>query len=261
MAAPDPEMFVLENVYVVGRGKWGDERTLSRGGGANIFLLDGGSELALFDGGMREGIADVVANIHALGFDPGRIKKLFITHAHSDHIHGINELLKHAPLTVYGHAITRETLADGPGIYVPEYKAANVERTPVHELLKDGDSVKVGSFDLKVLEIPGHTPDGLAFTFELKAGLACVTGDTAIGDQPPAKGVIGWISSNWNSNLTHHRKSLERLRALELSAFFPGHGWSHVTPAACRTSLDNCLWRLEQLMSIPHLNTMMPVSL
>jgi glyoxylase-like metal-dependent hydrolase (beta-lactamase superfamily II) len=254
-------MHVIEKVYVVGRGKWGEERPLSRGGGANIFLLDGGSELALFDGGMQPGIADVLANIRSLGFDPDRIRKLFITHTHSDHINGINELLKHIPMTVYGHALARETLADGPGIYVPEFKAAGLERTPVHELLKEGDKVKVGNAEIKVLEVPGHTPDGLAFTMKLNAGHTCIAGDTAIGDQPPAKGVIGWISSNWNSNLTHHTASLERLRALELSAFFPGHGYSHVTASACRTSLDNCLWRLEQLMAIPHLNTMMSVGL
>src|SRR5262249_758659 len=159
--------------------------------------------------------------------------KLFITHTHSDHINGINELLKAAPtMIVYGHAIARETLADGPGIYVAEFTAPGLERTPVHELLKDGDTVKVGNTLFKVLEVPGHTPDGLAFTVDLSGGRACFTGDTAIGDQPPtAKGVIGWISANWKSNVTHHKTSLERLRALELSAFFPGHGYSHVTAA------------------------------
>ena len=254
---------VAGNVYVVGCTEWNGLRRLSRGDSANVHLLDGGSELALIDTGCKKGAADVLANIASMGFDVKKIRTILLTHSHHDHVNGLAEILKSLDCTVYGHRLARETLAGEAGIYQPDYRYAPSDIAPVHELIAEHDTVRVGDTTLKVLEVPGHTPDGLAFTFELPdgAGLGAFTGDTAIGDQAGARGVIGWIDARWNTKLSDFKRSLERLRALELAAFFPGHGFGHVGRADVQQSLDNCVWRIDQLLAIPHLSTMMPVQI
>ena len=268
-------MRLLGNVYLVGCGSWCGGLRLSRGGSCNVYLVDGGTELALIDAGDLDGIEDMLKNIRSLGFDPANIRKIFLTHAHYDHTLGLEMLLKHVKATVYGHSIARETLGghsithetlgQGPGIYQPGLHITIIP-APVHEIVKQGDSVKVGSVTMNVVELPGHTPDGLGFTIQLSEGTGCFTGDTAIGDQPMpdnsvVPGCIGWIDAAWRSNLLHHMASLKLLQAMNLAAFFPGHGISQRTPEQVKLSLEHCVGRLDSLLAIPNLGTMMRVAL
>src|SRR5690349_21013532 len=108
---------VTENIYVVGRSGWGGLKPLCRGDSANVFLIDGGDELALVDCGMGDGIEDILTNVSAIGKAPAKIRKVLLTHAHWDHCGGIAELLKRVDARIYGHRLTRETLAGGNGIY------------------------------------------------------------------------------------------------------------------------------------------------
>ncbi len=248
-------MRVQQDVYVVGRSDWGRLPRLSRGCSCNVFLLDGGDELALIDVGVPDGVDDVLRNVRALGFDPANITKVFLTHSHWDHAAGLAEIQRATRAVAYGHVIAKETMAGGPGIYVPEYHA--MPHTPAHvSAVAEGDVIAVGRHRLAVIEVPGHTPDCIAMTFAMEHGLGCFSGDTAIGDQPTGEGVIGWISWNWRSDLPIFQKSLERLRDLHPASMFPGHGNSHLTPAACATSLEHCLWRLALLRAIPNVETM-----
>lgn len=258
-------MRLTENIYHVGCGAWNATKALSRNGGCNVFAVDCGSELVLIDAGFPDGLDDVFSNLRADGLDPARLKKVLVTHAHSDHVDALAELLRRVDVTIYGHDLTRETLSGREGIYTPETKF-KIIHAPVHEVVKAGDSIAAGNVTFSVIELPGHTPDGLGFTFSVPGGRGCFTGDTAIGDQAmpngeTAKGVIGWIDARWKSNLTHHANSLEQLRGLKLSAFFGGHGVSHLNSTDVQQSLDNCVWRLGLLRAIPHLNTMTPVQI
>ncbi|MBA3848307.1 MAG: MBL fold metallo-hydrolase [Planctomycetes bacterium] len=246
------------DVYVVGRNDWGGLPALSRGCSCNVFLLDGGDELALIDVGVPDGVDEVLRNVRGLGFDPGRIRTVLLTHSHWDHAAALAPMLRATGANAYGHALAKETMSGGPGIYVPEYQA--MPHTPAHVVaIADGDGLDVGRHRLTTIGVPGHTPDSLAFAFATAHGPGCFTGDTAIGDQPTGDGVIGWISCNWRTDLDRFAASLEHLRALKIAAMFPGHGNSHLTRAACDHSLANCQHRLAQLMAIPDLGTMIPL--
>jgi len=251
-------MQLTDRVHLVGRSDWGGLPPLCAGFSCNVFLLDASSELALIDTGMPEGVEDIFSNIRRAGFDSARITKILITHAHWDHTASTAEMLKRIPAArVYGHPLTRATLAGEEGIYMPEYRPPQAPAT-VHHLLNEGDSLAVGDMKLQVLHTPGHTPDGLVFLFDTPAGRHAFTGDTAIGDQPNGRGVVGWFEWVWKSNLTDYIASMQRIRNLNLSAFFPGHGNSHLSRDPVQKSLDNCLARLMQLRNIPDLGTMMP---
>lgn len=242
-----------DRVSIVGCGSWHGLPAYSRGNSCNVFVLDGGSELAMFDIGDPKAVPDVLRNMRREGLDPAKLKKIFITHAHDDHTSGITELLKHVDAKVYGHKLTRETLRTGKGIYHPGFCPTGHINGPVHNIVKDGDSVRVGDLVVKVIGCPGHSPDGLSYCFPVSKGQACFTGDTAIGDQPMHKGVLGLLNFHWWSKLTDYRKSLERLQSLELAAMFTGHGNSQLTRKAVKSSLKNCLAELASLKALPSL--------
>ena len=254
-----PLMKVSENVYCVGRAGWGGFKPLSRGGNSNVFLIDGGSELALVDVGMTAGVDDTLKNVRALGFDPAKITKVFLTHSHWDHAAGLAELQKRLPnAKVYGHRLCKETMGDGPGIYAVDYKPLGHVGGNVGEVVKDGDTVQVGKIKVGVIALPGHTPDSTGYLIDQATGRCCFTGDAAIGDQGKIKGVVGWISANWRSKLNAFDNTIDRLANLKLATIYPGHGLSIVGVGPVAESLKNCKWRLKQLMDIPDLGSMMP---
>jgi hydroxyacylglutathione hydrolase len=250
---------IIERVYHVGCGGWGGGTALARGASCNVYLIDGGSELALVDAGVPESVTDILRNIRSLGFDPQRLRKLLLTHAHWDHCAGTAEWLKQLDLQTYGHAICRETMQGkgNSGIYDVDYMPPVHFSAPVHHVVAGGSEIVVGDVAVKVIELPGHTPDGLGFLIPLNSGAACFSGDTAIGDQPCGKGIIGWIDGHWKSCLSDSKRSLSLMQSLNLSAMFPGHGVSQLGADAVRTSLINCQWRLGLLAGIPQLGSMM----
>ncbi|HYF50808.1 MAG TPA: MBL fold metallo-hydrolase [Planctomycetota bacterium] len=251
---------VTERVFLVGAGVWNDCIGVTEGGSSTTYLIDGGGELALVDCGYRYAVNQLFENVRTLGFDPKKISTVLLTHAHYDHTDGLPELAAALPQAqIHAHPITIETLATNGGIYVPEFKPGDFRPFHVKHVLKEGDTVRVGTRVLRVIETPGHTPDGLCFMMKTDSGLVCLSGDTAIGDQNCAKGVVGWIEAHWGSRLSHFQTSLQRLNAEPIVALLGGHGTASVGREKAATSLKNCLWRVEQLMAIPGLETMMPV--
>src|SRR5438128_7155792 len=69
------------------------------------------------------------------------IARIVETHTHADHISGNRDLA----------AVTRAP------IFLHRAAQAAFE----HETLADGDTIRVGTVDLKILHTPGHTPDSL----------------------------------------------------------------------------------------------------
>lgn len=68
---------------------------------------------------------------------------IFITHHHWDHTNGIDELLKHHSVPVYGP------------------KSDNIPQ--VTHPLKDGDQLTFNGLSFAVIEVPGHTLDHIAY--------------------------------------------------------------------------------------------------
>lgn len=71
------------------------------------------------------------------------LKAILITHRHRDHIGGIDELLQHWPVPVYG--------PDSPHIPQITYK------------LSGGDRLNLPNLQLDVIAVPGHTVEHIAY--------------------------------------------------------------------------------------------------
>jgi glyoxylase-like metal-dependent hydrolase (beta-lactamase superfamily II) len=253
------DIITVDNVSMIGRGLWHGMPAFSDDYSSNCYLIDGGSELALVDVGFATAVPQLLGNVKSLGLDPEKIRKVLLSHAHADHTAGIAELLRHVGAAVHGHALTKETLSGGPGIYRSGFQPVDPVSAPVHEVIQEGDVVRVGDVELTVLGLPGHTPDGLGYLISLPSGFSCFAGDTVDGDQPVKSAVTGWMNSVWGSRVSHPRASLSRLLNLGLHSFFPGHGDPQLGQVAVRDSLEHSLDQVHRLLSIRDLDWLIAI--
>lgn len=152
------------------------------------------------------------------------IKYVIETHSHADFVSGHVELAgKTGAEIVYG-------------------KRANTH-FPTHKVA-DGDQLKVGKIDLKFLETPGHTPEGITIvatdTEDSSAPQKIFTGDTLfIGDvgRPDLIGSKGFTAEQMGGMLydSLHQKILPLSDETEV---YPAHG----AGSLCGKSLSKETW-------------------
>lgn len=101
--------------------------------------------------------------IHAITQLKLKVKGIFLTHAHIDHMAGLNALRKeYVEAKVYMHINDQSYLSD------PDKNLSNAFPNPT--ICEDadcwvnyGDHIKVGGFEFEILETSGHTPGGISF--------------------------------------------------------------------------------------------------
>lgn len=82
--------------------------SLNSGSNANCYYLGNQDEAILVDGGLS--CRETVKRLKRVGLSIRKIKAIFVTHEHGDHIHGVSGLSKKYQLPVY---ITPQTLDNG----------------------------------------------------------------------------------------------------------------------------------------------------
>jgi glyoxylase-like metal-dependent hydrolase (beta-lactamase superfamily II) len=126
--------------------------------GVNCYIVgdEDTREVVVIDpGGHARQIADAVRNLRA------EVRAIVLTHAHFDHVMGVEGLKRAtlAPLMVGEKEKpvfeSVETQGAAFGIAVPPLP--DPERW-----LREGDTVQVGKLQLRVLEVPGHSPGSIA---------------------------------------------------------------------------------------------------
>jgi glyoxylase-like metal-dependent hydrolase (beta-lactamase superfamily II) len=128
-----------------------------------------------------------------------------LTHGHSDHADGIEQVLARWSVPVYlGHE--DEALLSW---HPPQVRLAEPE---------DGRAIKVGRLTIRCMTTPGHTPGGICYRVEGQAQPICFVGDTLFA------GSIG--RANPFSLYPVHLESVRRrvLRLPQGTVLFPGHG-------------------------------------
>lgn len=150
--------------------------------GNNTYLLPG-PEAALIDAGVGD-----AAHLHsvetALAGRP--LMRLLITHAHPDHIGGLD-------------------------VMIAKWPSVDVVRAG-----HPAETVKAGDADLRIVPTPGHAPDHLCFLDE-------TSGDMYCGDLARIGGSIV-IPASKGGDLRKYLDSLKHVRALRPRRLLPGHG-------------------------------------
>lgn len=121
---------------------------LNSGSNANCYYLGNEDEAVFIDAGLS--CRETEKRMCRLGLDIGRVKAIFISHEHSDHVRGVRVLSKKYNLPVY---ITRETLRrvrmnpDDPRVVeMKSGSEVNIGRLTVTPFPKLHDAVQPHSF-------------------------------------------------------------------------------------------------------------------
>ncbi len=134
-----------------------------------------------------------------------RLRAICLTHGHSDHAEGIEDILKAGSVPVYIGPDDLDLLS-----WCPSQHLLSVPQ--------DGETLQVGGLTVRFVTTPGHTPGGICYRVEQAGAPICFVGDTLFA------GSIG--RSNPAGLYETHLASV-RQRVLTLSPdtlLFPGHG-------------------------------------
>ena len=144
---------------------------------------------------------DVKAVLERAAQDEMKVIGALVTHAHFDHVNGLDEFLKDVKGKIYCNKDEAEFL---------KYWASDLK--PV----TDGDKLSVGDIEITFLHTPGHTPGSQCFFVEDKL----VSGDTLFIQACGRCDLPG-------GNPEQMYFSLKRLAALdEKTTLYPGHNYS-----------------------------------
>ena len=130
---------------------------------ANCYILvdEETKDCAIIDAGGDAG--KISAAVESMN---GKPKYLLLTHGHFDHVGGVKEICSKYDIPFYISKIDEEYMEKDNSVFGTLPKASGY--------LKEGDVVKLGSREIKVIETPGHTKGGLCFLIDGKL----FTGDT-----------------------------------------------------------------------------------
>jgi glyoxylase-like metal-dependent hydrolase (beta-lactamase superfamily II) len=122
------------------------------------------------------------SNRSCLIFDPGsegkklihllnnrKLKPLaiFLTHAHFDHIGGVDEVRDYYKIPVYLHKQEEKWLGDaslnGSQFFMIQ---ESITVKPADHILKNEGPMKIGEFEFNISHTPGHSPGSVSYYFE-----------------------------------------------------------------------------------------------
>tara|TARA_B100001027_G_scaffold20613_1_gene12179 strand:+ start:1088 stop:2632 length:1545 start_codon:yes stop_codon:yes gene_type:complete len=176
----------------------------------NCYILgELGGECVVVDPAARsdESLAYLESKISQAVSSGSKIVATIFTHKHPDHIGDISKISEIYKAPIWGSPITLSAIShDGTSSSIEE-----------------GDSFTLrgpnGITEWSVIETPGHCP-----------GHICLVGDTGIvsGDNCVVIGTILVPSSDGNMN--SYISGLDRIRSLEPTMLFPGHGPACTNP-------------------------------
>ena len=147
-----------------------------------------------------------------------KLKYIYLTHCHGDHIGAVNEVKKSLGGKILIHRIESENL-NNPETNLSWYIGMNPIKLEADSRVDDGDLIHIGDIELKVLHTPGHT-NGSSCLYCEKEKLV-FTGDTIFrGTWGRTDLPTGRLEDIMNS-ITNKLMSLP-----EKTICYPGHGKS-----------------------------------
>ncbi len=142
------------------------------------------------------------------------IEKIFLTHAHFDHIMALAELQERTGAEVYIHENEIALLNNAAWNLSSQFAKNLRQYTGKAASVRDCDMIPVGNEYFKVMHTPGHTPGSVCYICEDKL----FSGDTLFYESYGRYDFPG-------GSFSELKNSLQRLANLDGDyAVFPGHG-------------------------------------
>ena len=123
----------------------------------------------LINTGLAASAAQIKNNIKRLGFRFADTKILLTTQAHYDHMGAMAAIKKSTGAKLMVHEKEAAVLDDcGSSDYALGGYGSTYEPVKPDRLLHDGDTIRLGSFQLLMLHHPGHTKGSCSYLFTVK---------------------------------------------------------------------------------------------
>lgn len=154
--------------------------------GKNLTVFEYGDSMILVDCGLgfpdddMLGIDLVIPDMSYIEKNISKLKAVFLTHGHEDHIGGIPYLLRLANVPIYG---TRLTL----GILENKLAEHKLDKTADLRCAAAGDVINEGCFKVEFIRVNHSIADSVAFAITTPVGVIVLSGDFKI-DLTPIEG-------------------------------------------------------------------------
>jgi len=142
--------------------------------GAILLTSDAGH--VLIDAGLPEMAPVVAANVRALGFRLEDVRLILNSHAHYDHAGGVEALRRASGARVAASPASARWMERG-GVAGDDPQAgiaASYPPVPNVRVLRDGETLRVGTTTVTAHFTPGHTPGGTTWTWRSCEGARCL---------------------------------------------------------------------------------------
>ena len=157
--------------------------------GKNLTVYEYGNDIILVDVGMgfpdddMYGIDVVIPDFTYLIQNKDRIRAIFITHGHEDHIGAIPYLMRDVSAPIYATRMSAGLIQ----LKLEEHHLENQVRLITCEA---GDVVKAGCFSVEFIHVNHSISDAVAFAIRTPIGVCLHTGDFKIDSTPIQGGMI-----------------------------------------------------------------------
>ena len=151
--------------------------------GKNMTAYEYGGEIIVVDCGMAfpgddmYGIDCVIPDVTYLLKNKSRLRGLFITHGHEDHIGAIPYVLKQVNMPIYCTGLTAGLIK----LKLQEHGLANSTKVITVEA---GQIIKAGKFQVEFIHVNHSIADSVAFAIHTRMGVIVHTGDFKIDSTP-----------------------------------------------------------------------------
>ena len=156
--------------------------------GKNITVLEYGKDMIVVDCGLgfpdedMYGVDLVIPDFTYLVQNQKKLRGMFITHGHEDHIGSIPYCMQQVSCPIHGTAMTNGLIK----LKLEEHKIADKVKLVTH---KPGDMVKAGCFTVEFIHVNHSIADAVAFAIHTPVGTVVMTGDFKI-DPTASEGMM-----------------------------------------------------------------------
>ncbi len=175
--------------------------------GANNYLLTDGNEAVLVD--CSEVKPEIIKELEGK-----TLKYVLLTHGHFDHILGVNGMKEKTRSKVLVHQADVPRMEESANI-MQTFGVVGVETPKADEFLQDGEILKFGETEIKVIHTPGHTEGCVCF----QIGDKLFSGDTLFRDSVGRCDLPGGNFSKMTDSIKNILFKLE-----DNTVVYPGHG-------------------------------------
>ncbi len=225
--------------------------------GKNLTVFEYGSDIIIVDVGMgfpdddMYGIDVVIPDFTYLIQNADRIRGIFLTHGHEDHIGSIPYLLRQVNVPIYATRMTAGLVR----LKLEEHRIQDKVKMVTCEA---GETVRLGKFSVEFIHVNHSITDAVAFAIKTPVGTVVHTGDFKIDTTPiqggmidlarlgqlGKEGVLALLADSTNVERPGYTKS-ERCVGASFDALFRGCE-SRIIVTTFASNVD----RLQQIISV-----------